>query len=171
MKKEKIKEISETVKTNEELIIEIKQPEKIASGIMDDFSKFEKDSAEFTPENEESAAIENEEVKEDKKEERRAFTENDKTKLRMFLGFACFFLSGINAFILNKIKGTEVPSKELDLDDDERETLLPYLEDPKVMAFLDKINGFYLGVIQLEYMMIKKHSAVAKDYIKEKTKK
>ena len=124
----------------------------------DDFMKFEKNKSEFIPEQEENP--EGEPSPED------AVVNNLATqmKIKMFVGFCCLLLAGFNNFVLNKIKKTNVPFDDMKLTDAEQESIMPYMDAPEVIAFIDKIPVGLIAVIHIEYMFIQKHNAVSSDY-------
>lgn len=137
--------------------------ETFTNSIEDDFEKMEKSTAEFSPTEDgnldDAEPTENSDVKKDFK-----LTDADKFKIRLFLGFALYLIAGINVIILNFINGSKVPAKELNFDDDEKDDLMPYLENEKVMEWINKIPVEVLAIVHIEYMMIMKFNALAPKY-------
>ena len=82
----------------------------------------------------------------------------DKIKLKMFVGFMCFLLAGLNTFLLNKMRKTNVPFEKMQLTDEEVESVMPYMESPEVMEFINKIPTWLMAVVHLEYMFLAKHN-------------
>lgn len=91
-------------------------------------------------------------------------TFEQKMKVKMFAGFIFFLLVGVNVFILNKIKGTKVPSDKMQLTEDELETFSKYLESPEVIAMIDKLPAWLIGTMHFEMVMIQKHKDLADEY-------
>jgi len=125
----------------------------------DDFMKFEKNKSEFIPDNEEQ-------IPDGTISPEDAVVNNLATqmKIKMFVGFCCLLLAGFNNFVLNKIKKTNVPFDDMKLTDAEQESIMPYMDAPEVIAFIDKIPVGLIAVIHIEYMFIQKHNAVSSDY-------
>lgn len=133
-----------------------------------DFEAFDKKTSSFVPEQNntsENTGSENTNTSGDPGE---MFDLGTTIKMRMLVGLCCMLLAGFNTFLFNKMKGTAVPFKEMELDEDERESLLPYLDDPRIIEFINKIPSWLIGLIHVEYMFYKKHSDVAVNYIKPK---
>ncbi len=94
-------------------------------------------------------------------------TAEQKIKIKMFLGFVCFLLSAGNTFIFNLIFKSEVPLKEMLLDDEEKAQVEPYLNSPQILAFIDRLPGWIIGVAHIEYMMYEKFADVKDLYPKK----
>ena len=93
-------------------------------------------------------------------------TAAQKGEIRMYFGFACFILVGLNTFILNKISKTNVPTSAMDLDSNEIDSMMPYLENEKVLQLINKLPKELLAFLHFEFMMITKFRAVAPEYKK-----
>lgn len=175
MKKTKAKQIEETLKENE--IPENVEHENITTNdsqndsLEDRFEQFSKQTAEFTPEQpNEGTVIPNEQVGGEVSESQ----ENAVTrgiKIKMFVGFACFVLSGFGTWLLNMLKGTKVPLEKMYFTKEEKESLEPYMDDPKVLAFIDKLPTWLIAVGHVGILLNSKHEEFAKDYKIVKPKK
>lgn len=85
-------------------------------------------------------------------------------KIRMFAGFFFYVLSGLETFLLNKIKRTAVPFDKMILDDDEQDSMLPYLQSPEIVDFIDKLPTWLIAVCHYQFMMFEKHSEYANEF-------
>lgn len=139
---------------------EIKAPHEnsIKPSIVDEdldakFREFEKTTSEFVPDSDDVVTPVSGEPQKDIKP-----TMEQTIKIKMVLGFACMLLSGLNTFLLNKIKKTKVPFDKMILSDEEQATLEPYLNSADVLNMIDKIPTWLLGILHIEYLFYTKHS-------------
>lgn len=96
-----------------------------------------------------------------------AITPEQRVKVRMLLGFFCFILSWGNTIVLNMIFKAEVPVSELELDETEKNSILPYLESPEVITFIENLPVWLIAVVHIESMFIEKFMAVKDQYPKQ----
>lgn len=87
---------------------------------------------------------------------------NTNFKIKMFVTFASFVFAGINTFLLNLIRGTNVSFDDMQLDETEKESLEPYLNDPAVLEFINKIPSGVILACHVEFMFFQKHSEAVK---------
>lgn len=87
-------------------------------------------------------------------------------KIRIFLGLCCYLISGLNTFLLNKIRKSQVPIDKMQFTEGEKESLLPYFNSPEILNFMDKIPASLMAVIHIEYIMFMKHSLHVDEYKK-----
>lgn len=148
--------------------IKLKEPikvENLTSDLESDFKDFEKSVAEFQPE------TENENNVSDITPQKVEVTLEQKIKIKMFVGFCCFLLTGLNVFIFNKIRSTKVPYEKMILNSAEIESLTPYMESTEVLNFIDKLPTWLIGVLHVEYMYFQKHAEFVEEYKIIKPKK
>ncbi len=152
---------------------EEKKSNLIDNDLTADFNQFEKTVSDFTPEQKE---VPTNNVSNDSGGTTSSTTEKEEDpivkqlKLKMLVGLVCTVLVGVNNKLLNIIKGSNVPFKEMELDETEKESLIPYLDSPEILAFLDKIPAWLMGVIHFEYMMFQKHGDLSDEYSKKPKK-
>ncbi len=94
-------------------------------------------------------------------------TPADLIKIRMFLGFACFVLAGLNTIILNWVNGTVVPMSEMKLKETEIDSLMIYLNNEEVLKIVNTVPTWAIGLCHLEFMFISKYNAVSQNFPKE----
>lgn len=123
----------------------------------DDLKLFEKTNSEFTPEPVE-------EVNKKTENNPEAIKVENKIKARMFLGFFCFLMAGFFTYLFNMIKGVKVPVKKMILEDEEVDSLMPYMESPEVMEWVDKLPTWAVASVHIGYMFYEKHSDLEEDY-------
>lgn len=153
--KERIEEINEPVEKIEQ---QPSQPtENNGIDLEAEFSNMEKTSSEFDPENTEEQ-IPTDDKKDDK------LNDFEIARIRIFIGFACYFMSGFHTILFNKLRHFAVPSKEMQFGDDEKEALMVYLQNRQVLELIDKVPTWVIGLVHMEYIMITKYNAVCDNY-------
>lgn len=159
----------------------------------DELLAFQNDKSKFTPES--SEPLPNEKVsetnsdgkKKTKKELKQEAEALEKAKViktpeqllqeklqqafknKIIVGFALMLLSGLNKFILDKVKGVTVPFEDMKFSDPEINSILPYINSPQIMEWINKIPDSILMLIHIEYMMLSKHTASVKKQTVGKT--
>lgn len=164
MKKKKVKEIEENL--NEAETGESFEPQNIEPSEPDSleerFKKFSEQSAEFKPEQPtEGTPINPEQVGEPLVEESAIARQ---IKIKMFVGFSCFVLAGFGTWLLNMIKGTKVPVDKMYFTPAEKESLMPYMDDPRILEFIDKLPTWVIAAGHIGFMINSKHELYAKEF-------
>lgn len=96
---------------------------------------------------------------------------SDMVKIKMFLGFACFLLSGLNMFLFNILSKTKVELSDMTLDADEKESIEPYLNDPRIVEMINKLPSWVIAVAHIEIIMYDKFTDGVKRIKAEEKKK
>jgi len=149
---------------NTEILENVEQQKGDTDDLNEAFNEFEKTTSGFTPEQEAEETTTEETTTGEAKTEPVELTFEQKTKLKMFVGFACFVLSGLNMFLLNKVRKSNVPFKKMILEEHERDSIMPYMESPEIIAFIDKLPTWLIAVAHIEYIYIQKHSEFSDEY-------
>lgn len=138
--------------------IKNEQPEiNPASSLEEDFKNFEKSTSEYKAMGEENSTTN---IK--GKAVNTLITTEQKVKIKLFLGFACFLLSGFNTFLFNMVFKDKVALDEMLLSDTEKEELQEYLNTPEVIAFIEKIPPYVIAIAHIEYMFYLKYRSAVK---------
>lgn len=143
--------------------IQVNQPE----GLSDAFEEFEKETSNIKFDENKKTSGESERQKLEISSE--AQKANTSFKIKMFVSFAGFVFAGINTFLLNLIRGTNVPLDDMMLDDMEKESLEPYLNDPAILEFINQIPSGIILACHVEFLFFNKHSEAVK-VLREKEK-
>ena len=166
-KKKQITEIKEEIlnrETEEPIKEQMEEPAQNNSStpIENSFDKFIKTTSEFSPEEEsEGTVIQNEEVKGEVKKE---LSFEEKAKVRIFLGFFLYVIEGVATMILNMVCNSKVPTDKMRLTDDEKLSIIPYLENEEFIKFLNKLPTWLIGSVHVGSMFMFKHNAIYKEY-------
>lgn len=154
------KETKEGLETLDVKIPELKQSEKDTS-LESAFSDFEKGTSEFIIENEnkvQNSESKGTEIPPDKINE--SFNPNvelaNNLKIKMFLGFFCFMISGANLFLFNLLSKTKVETADMKLNEEEKVELAIYLNNPEVLELINKLPVWVWGVVHIEMLMYTK---------------
>ena len=167
MRKTKIKKPEEM--KPEEIKPEETKPEEInETSLEDDFKMFEETVSKFKPENkkEPEKIIDGENIIADNFIQPDAVTE---FKIKMFLGFALFLLTGFNTFIFNKFLRKDISISEMELNEREKDAVSKYLNSPEIIRWLQKIPSYIWAILHIEFMYYQKYQFAVK--LKEKNKK
>lgn len=143
----------------------IQQNTNADSDLDSDFEAMQKNISSFTPESDEQH-----EVEQNPKDV--VPTMEQQIKIKMFVGLMCYLLAGLNMILLNIIRKTKVPFDKMTLTDDERDSILPYLNSVEILQFIDKLPTWLIGVVHVETMFFMKHNTYVDEYkiIKEDKK-
>lgn len=147
---------------------QIIQPEENSTpSLEDEFKEFEKATSEFKPE---IKPVLNEQGEEIIAPE---LNPADSFKIKMFLGFASFLLTGFNTFLFNMAFKGGVEVSEMQLNEREQASLEKYLHTPEIIAFLSKIPSWVWAVAHVEFMFYQKYrfAVKMKEGIEKETEK
>lgn len=86
----------------------------------------------------------------------------DNMKIKMFLGFACYLLSGFATWIFNLIKKHEVEYSDMVLTELEKEQLKVYMNTPRIINFINKIPPEWIMFLHIGYIYNNKHESAVK---------
>ncbi len=90
-------------------------------------------------------------------------------KIKMLVGLASFILVGLNVFLFNKIRGSDIKAEQMQLSEAEQKQFHIYLHSPKVIEMINKIPTGIIGFIHFEYTLFQKHGTLGRE-VKEKSK-
>ncbi len=137
------------------------QQQNTGNGMDEDFAKFKQTTSTFVPDPE-TTGIPNTGIGTITKLV--TPTPEQLLKIQLFAGFALYMIAGLNTFIFNKIKKTNVPLEEMLLSDDEEKALLPYLNSTEILMWIDKLPIWAVGILHMEYMFFIKYNSVKDEY-------
>lgn len=137
------------------------------------FDDFEKNDAEFTPDPKPQEKENDIKIKFGEPEKIIDPNQHfiDDMKAKFFVGMFTYLLAGANTFLLNMIMGYEVPVEQMEMNEAEKISVSHYMKSPEIMAWLNKLPPWLIGIMHVEYIFIRKFNAVKKDFKKEKKEK
>jgi hypothetical protein len=83
-----------------------------------------------------------------------------KMKVKIFLGFFCMILSGINTFLFNFMFKKKVSFNDMILDEKEREQLAIYMDIPEIVKIIHSIPEWIIAVAHVEYLFYAKFNSL-----------
>lgn len=142
-------EIKTETKTEAPPVVETKKDE-----IEDAFSNFMQSKTKHeAPVQEEKHELENDDI-----------DIGTQFKTRLFVGLFFLVLDGFHAFLYSQLSKYKITKEEMEMNAKDQEALEMYFQSPKVVAFINKLPEWIIGIAHTEYIYWHKFKSIVRTH-------